>query len=88
MVTGHKPSDKRTPDEYIPFLQALFEKFNLDRDEHLKVFMQLADNRGKQIQNNKLTYQDTPALTDGVSVEVEQAGITGDQAVLSAKYSM
>ena len=93
VVTSHKPSDKRTPDECIPFLDALFAKFTADRTEHLEAFMQLAEARGKQVENNKLTYQgdgDQAALPAavGTAVEVEVAEASGDQTVLAQKYSM
>ncbi len=88
VVTAHKPSDKKTPDEVLPFLDALFQRFTADREEHLNSFMQLATTRGQKAANERLAYQteDTPALTQTVDVEV--AEVSGGQATLAQKYSM
>lgn len=89
VVTSHKPSDKKTPEEYYEFLQALFNRFTSDREEHLTAFTKMALERKGRTDALLVGHQNAEqaVLTDS-SVTVEAAPASEGQATLSKRYAM
>lgn len=84
-VQAVTPSEGKTAEEYIEFLQALFNKFTDDRQEHLQAFHLMVKNKGEKLA--ALTGSTAPAaITDETVVEV--AEVTPAQAQSSSKYAM
>lgn len=94
MVTPYAPSEKKTPQEVLGFLKALAERFESDRNEHIKSFNELATKKGLTIQAKLADAgKDVAALPASVSTEpetvvVEAAPTTDGQKSMSKKYSI
>lgn len=72
--------NENTPEEHLPFLEALFKKFGEDRELFIKKFYENVETRQAQT---------PPALADNSeNVKVLEAPATTEQSSLAKKYSM
>lgn len=87
VVTPYNPSDKKTPDNIAPFLEALYKRFDADRKEHVAAFMELAASRGARVAAQLADKsEDTQLLA--ATVEVQPAEVSTGQKDLASKYTM
>jgi hypothetical protein len=77
-----KTSEAITPDEYIPFLEALFLKITEDREQHLKNFEEMVANKGSEV---AMLEDKTVAGEDGVAIESLP---TPEQSSMAKKYTL
>lgn len=79
-------STEKTPEEYIDFLQAIFDRFSEDRTAFLETFHKMAQDRAQT--HKSLIYQNEVAGELPETISTAEGTPSEGQTSLASKYSM